>query len=82
MVSAHNQQRAVEDQIGAGAYAPAHMIQPGGRAYVIFDGDYEKNIAIFKGEYCEHFLKPDLPGMDKWNERICPRDWRQAVKKF
>lgn len=68
-------------QMGFISKGAAHMIQPGGRAYVIFDGDYEKNIAIFQGEACEHPLTPDLPGMDKWNERICPRDWRTAVKK-
>nr|CBX28499.1 hypothetical protein N47_G38230 [uncultured Desulfobacterium sp.] len=59
----------------------AIMSQPGGRAYVIFDSNYEKNINIFKGDFCEHPLTPDLPGMDKWNESICPKDWRIAVKK-
>ncbi len=68
-------------QMGFISKGAAIMSQPGGRAYVIFDNDYEKNIGIFKGEFCEHALTPDLPGMDEWNESICPKDWRIAVKK-
>ncbi|MBU1053218.1 MAG: FAD-dependent oxidoreductase [Proteobacteria bacterium] len=68
-------------QLGFISKGSAVMSQPGGRAYVIFDSDYEKNINIFKGDFCEHPLTPDLPGMDKWNESICPKDWRIAVKK-
>jgi len=61
--------------------AAAQIAQPGGRAYVIFDSKYEKNIWTFKSKYCERPLTPDLPGMDKWPERICPKDWRVAVEK-
>lgn len=68
-------------QMGFISKGSAIMIQPGGRAYVIFDGEYEKNVPGFHGEYCEHALTPDLPGMDEWNKRICPTDWREAVKK-
>ncbi len=68
-------------QFGFISKGASEMTQAGGRAYVIFDSNYEKNVPIFKGEYCEHILTPDLPGMDKWNERVCPSDWRKAVKK-
>ena len=72
-----------EDPPGFGfeTMGAAQMAQPEGRAYVIFDNNYKKDIWIFKGEYCEKPLVPDLPGMDKWPERICPKDWQIAVKK-
>ncbi len=59
----------------------AQMTQQGGRCYVIFDGNYEKDIWAMKGEYCERPLMPDLSGMSSWPERICARDWREDVKK-
>ncbi|MCJ7667352.1 MAG: FAD-binding protein, partial [Anaerolineae bacterium] len=64
-----------------GPTSVVEISQPGGRVYVIFDSNYERNILAFDSQFCEKPLTPDLPGMDKWDESICPKDWRVAVKE-
>lgn len=69
--------------IGYVTMAIAGMAQPNHEYYTIFDKNYEKDIWVFKGQYCERPLTPDLPGMAEWSEDRwnCPKDWRISVKK-
>jgi hypothetical protein len=69
--------------IGFVTMAIAGMNQPGHEYCAIFDKNYEKDIWVFKGKYCEHPLTPDLPGMEQWDEKRwnCPKDWRLSVKQ-
>lgn len=62
--------------------AIAGTSQPGHEYYVIFDSNYEKDIAKFKLPFCKDPLRPDMPGMAEWDEVHwnCPKDWRVAVK--
>jgi succinate dehydrogenase/fumarate reductase flavoprotein subunit len=55
------------------------MAQPGGRAYNIFDSNFEKDIWKFKGEMCRLPITPDMPH-DMWQKELAPMDWRIAVK--
>lgn len=56
------------------------MAQPGGRAYNIFDSNYETDIWKFKGEMCRLPITPDMPD-DMWQKELAPMDWRIAVKE-
>lgn len=57
----------------------AIMAQPGNRAYVIFDSNYEKNIWKFKPVGCK---VPVTPGTDEWIiPRLASSDWRVKVKE-
>ncbi len=91
-VNKHGERFINEQLFGSGLsftlLADEQMKQPGGRTYVIFDADYEKNITKFKDvqDFCEIPLEPDMPGMKEWAENeetkdICPNDWRISVKR-
>ncbi len=60
----------------------AIMAQPGNRAYVVFDSNYEKNIWKFKPVGCKVPVTNDLPLMDDWLfPKLGSKDWRIRVKE-
>ncbi|MBU4035185.1 MAG: FAD-dependent oxidoreductase [Proteobacteria bacterium] len=60
----------------------AIMAQPGHRAYIIFDSNYEINIWKQNPVGCKIPITPDLPLMNEWHiPRLFSRDWRVGVKE-
>lgn len=56
------------------------MSRPGGRGFVIFDDDYEKNIWKFEQTYCRKPLTPTMANADRVPAWLAPTDWRDGVK--
>ncbi len=68
--------------IGGGfttSQAQCHL--PGGRAYVIFDDNYEENIFKLKQTGCRTPITPDMQGIERMPEWLAPHDWRDGVAK-
>jgi len=63
--------------------AIAGMNQPGHDYFVVFDGNYEKDIYKFNLPFCKFPLSEKLAGMDVWEDDRwnCPRNWQDAVKE-
>ncbi|MBA3037321.1 MAG: FAD-binding protein [Desulfobacterium sp.] len=60
----------------------AIMAQPGNRAYVIFDKNYEENIWKLKPVGCKVPVTPDLPLMNDWFiPRLGSADWKIRAKE-
>lgn len=58
------------------------MAQPGHRAYIIFDRDYETNVWKFKPVGCKTPITPDLPLLNEWcDPKLFSPDWRDGVKE-
>ncbi|MBU4010030.1 MAG: FAD-dependent oxidoreductase, partial [Proteobacteria bacterium] len=60
----------------------AIMAQPGNRAYVIFDNNYEENIWKLKPMGSKEPITPDLPLMKDWfDPKLASADWKVRVKE-
>ncbi len=56
------------------------MSLPGGRGFVIFDRDYETNIARFRQTGCRKPITPDMPNLDRMPTWVAPHDWRDGAQ--
>lgn len=58
------------------------MAQPGHRAYIIFDRDFETNVWKFKPVGCKTPITPNLPLLNEWcDPALFSTDWRDGVKE-